>query len=288
MKSIHFCIIISALLVVAISCASLTTSIPTTAPTPSLDLQKTETFKADQTLSAQSTTDAQATQQANATSTAIMQKTQEALDKAATIKAEAIIKLTATSVASTAQAQELVDWIEKLAALGEITRTEGTFYKIDDLEKNKAKIDYFAWWSIDHSAENFAIQTDVVWEVASDNANWFNTGCGFVFAEQDDDFFHFLKLSLDGMATLRSFKGDNTQMIIQKKFGKPTIPSGQAKVLMIVQEKRVILHIDDQLVFNTYAPLLRSGLINLSLSSGINTGFGTRCKFTNIGLWIFD
>ncbi len=294
--------IVAILSIIVIMACQLAT-IASDTPTPDLSPQETDTAAtatmaqqatiqaAEQTANAQAALDTQATQSAQSTADAAATATQEALDAQATAAQAQIAKQTATAQVlfqATQQAQPLYDWIQKLADQGEIASTQGTYYQLEDFEQSVAKINYFNWWSTGHYAENFAILTDIAWDVASDKANWFNTGCGFVFADNDDDNFHFMKLSLDGMATLRSYRQGDWKWIIQKRWGKPSIPSGQANVLMVVQNKRVNLYVDEQPVISANAALLRPGQINLSLSSGINTGFGTRCTFTNIGLWLFD
>ena len=292
MKSIRFCIVISVFLILAVSCASPTTALPTTAPTPSLDLQKTETFKADQTLSAQSTTDAQATQQANATSTAIMQKTQEALDKAATIKAEAIIKLTATSVASTAQAQSLLDTIEKVGFKDAPVGASGTYYRLEDSEASLAKINYIdtVYYS-EHEAENFAIRADISWDSASDKANWDRSACGFLFGVHESDYFDFIVLTLQGYVRFsRPQPGSNTLYTFadQRYSGEIQRPKGDAEVLLVVMDKRAHFYVNGEEVLNEYDGRMKPGGIYYVMISGTNKDFGTSCKWSNVDLWIFD
>ncbi|MEW5869948.1 MAG: hypothetical protein AB1894_11775 [Chloroflexota bacterium] len=289
-------------LLVALACSTISIGSGSKETEIAVSLQATRNAEKEATLVAQqtqvevqqaatSTLDLPATQAAQSTTDAAAVATQKVENARSTATQAQSVKQTATAAVdmrATQQAQPLIDWIQKLANEGAISTTAGAYYPIEDLDKSVAQINYFSWWDTGYSAENFAILTDVAWDVASDKANWFNTGCGFVFADQDDDFYFFLKLSLDGMATLRSRKFDNWNMLSQKKFGKPTIPSGQANVLMIVLDQRVKLYVDDQPILDSYASALRPGQINLSLSSGINTGFGTRCQFTNAGLWIFD
>lgn len=218
-------------------------------------------------------------------------QTQNTTNYSATMTLIGATRAASTSQAGvqvTQQAQHLGNALQKLAAEGKISSSAGTFHAIDDFEKEMAKINYFEWWNTDYSAEDFAIEADIAYDVASDKANWFNTGCGFVFSETEDDFFHFLKLSLDGMATLRSNKNADWGMIIQRKYGNPRIPAGELHALMVVKDRRVLLFVDDKPVFDISAPRVVSGPISLSLSSGINSGFGTRCKYSDIGLWIFE
>lgn len=248
-----------------------------------LDAQRQNAAKATNTLPPTAVIDVQATQAAKATVEAGVAATQKAEASQAT-------RQSATAEAfslATQQAQPLYDWIQKLSDDGEIASTEGTFHHLEDFEQSVAKINYFNWWGSGYSASDFAILTDMSWDVASKSANWYNTGCGFVFGENEDRVFHFLKISLDGMATLRSFDNSDWKAISQKSFGKPDIPSGKANVLLVVVEKRVKVYIDNKQVLDSYAPLLEPGKISYSLSSGTNAGFGTRCKLTNVGLWIF-
>ena len=280
------------------SCQS-TTSAPTEFPTTTLDQKGTDAVKtAKQATEAweatsifQATLDVKATSIAQLTSNAVATKTQKSVDYLSTLTQIASTKSAATAeskLQATEQVQHFTDSLQKIAELGEMTLGTGELHQLKDFEKEIAKINYFNYWSTGYSGENFALETDIDYDVASDKANWFNTGCGFVFAEQGQDVFHFLKLSLDGMATLRSFNGNNRNVIMQRNYGKPALPSGQMHVFMVVQDKHVFLVINDEPIIDTNCPLIKAGDISLSLSSGINTGFGTRCKFSNTGLWIFE
>ncbi len=192
------------------------------------------------------------------------------------------------TVTDTPEPQQIVLRLQQMDEQGELRFQEGDYHQLDDFDQSMAKINYFGWWGTDYAAENFAILADVSWDVDSKSANWFNTGCGFVFSEIEDDVFHHLQLALDGNAMLSRYSGNNWNPITQKRYGKPTLPAGGANVFLVVNQKRVWFYVDEKLILDASAPLIKSGKISLSLSSGTNAGFGTRCQMTNVELWIFD
>lgn len=235
------------------------------------------------------TVDVQATRAAQSTADAEAAATRKVENAQATTTQAELNRENATQQAAdqaTQQAQPLYDWVQKLADEGTIPSTEGKYYHLDDFDESVAKINYFSWWRTGYSASEFVLLTDMAWDVASKSANWYNTGCGFVFSEAEEGKYHFMQLGLDGLLSLFSIRDNNWTRLAQKTFGKPSIPSGQATVMMVVFNKRVKVYVDERQIFDAYSPLVAEGKISLSLSSGTNSGFGTRCRMTNSGLWI--
>ncbi len=69
-------------------------------------------------------------------------------------------------------------------------------------------------------------------------------------------------------------------------YGKPS-SNGSADFALIVQDNVYRVLVNDHLV-KTYTGLkdkLSSGELGFTVISGINTGFGTRCTFSNTNIW---
>lgn len=263
-----------------------TVEIPTTEP---VDLQATA--DAQSTVEALSTANAQATADAQATATVVAEATQQALDSQATATQAMVIKQTATAEVvqqATAQAQSMVDRIQTLYDEGIVGSTEGTYVRLEDFDESWAQINWFQWWNTGYEPENFAIRTDVAWSSASDKANWFNSGCGFIFGQTDKKNFHVSHLVLDGFVTLKYWRNGDGNWIAKRPAENITTPAGEAEVLMVVYDKRVTFYVNGTEALNEYAGIYKPGSLALTLSSGTNMGYGTRCQMSDVDLWIFE
>ncbi|MFC1879358.1 hypothetical protein ACFLZW_05545 [Chloroflexota bacterium] len=253
-----------------------------------------ETNNSQSTLDAQATDDAQAAQDSQATADAIAeatvaQETQAAFEFEATRTQRIFDQQTATAeikLQQTAQAEVIVERINNLVNEGVVPNAQGQYERLDNFDESWAQMNWFQWWSTGKMLENFVIRTDVEWSSASDTANWFNTGCGFVFGLEDNNNFHVVQLRLDNFVTLKYWRNGNGNWIAQRPSGQLSTPDGEAEIMLVVYEKRVTFYIDGKDVLSEYASLLKEGMLAMTLSSGTNKGYGTRCKMTDVDLWI--
>ena len=263
------------------------TDVPSPSPPPTEDQPATQA--AESTANALATNDAEATGEAQALAATVSQKTQLALDKASTATQAAGFKLTATAdffQIATAQAQGMISEVQKLFESGMIGSTEGEYYRVDDFDKSWAQLNYYDWWQTGLSGENFVMSGDAYVSSASTNANWFASACGICFSLLDGSNHDVIWIAMDGRAYLMSVHKDVKRMLVVQKWGAPTKTDFQAHYMVVVNDKHVTLYIDNQEVFSVYDGLLGPGLIANTLVSGTNKGYGTRCKVTDVDLWI--
>ena len=249
------------------------------------------TADAQSTLDALAATSSQATAQAQASATSSAKKTQMTFDRRATATQFMVLKQTATAdviLLATAQAQPIADQIQALYSQGVLDTTEGDFTRLEDFDESWAQIDWFKWWRTGYSPENFVIRTDASWSSASDKANWYNSGCAFVFGEIDQYNFHFIHVAMDGYVYLAYWQKGKGHLIAQRPVKGITRPDGKAEIMLVVHDKRVTVYVDGTQVLSEYASLLKSGGLGLTLSSGTNIGYGTRCQMKNVDLWIIE
>jgi hypothetical protein len=253
------------------------TLLPTDTATPTVDTPATQ--------AAQQTADAQATADARAAT-----ETQAAQDKAATATGIASLKQTSTAAVqatATSYANTFLNVIEKLRDEGVVKSENGDYARPDDFQQEWAQLGWYRWWGTGYTAENFVLSADVAWQSASNTADWYTTGCGIVFSLDDEDNHHLVFLNLDGYGVLaRNAKGDLKVMAAQR-YGKVSTPDGNVKIMLVVDDKRINFYVNDQLVTKAYDSSLNEGAIALTLLSGTNKDFGTRCKMTNIELFGF-
>lgn len=184
--------------------------------------------------------------------------------------------------------QNMKETLDLLYKDGVISSVEGEFIPVDDFSEEIAMINYITWWSFDLEPEDFVIKADVAWNSASDIANWPLSGCGFVFSEEDESNFHLAYLSLDGYGFLKKLVNDKETVIANKKYGDVSIPVGEAEIILAVEGKNAAFYVNGKKVYSQYDGNIEPGDLALTVLSGTNKGFGTRCEMTNMGIWLLE
>jgi hypothetical protein len=266
-----------------------TTSPPPTAPPAPTD---TATATADMaaTQVAQSTADAQATKDVRTTRHAAT-RTQLQSERLATetLQKEKALKTAQVKQAtSTAQIAGFYQVIEKLQAEGVLGDTKGELYQLDDYTRSEAQINYLFWEPTEYDATNFVFAAKMDWSSASMIANWDASGCGLVFGLKSHSQYNFSYLGLDGFVYSSRLTNDVWKPLAYKRWGKPDLPDGQAHFMMTVWEKHIQIYINDALVSSMQDGGYTPGDIALSVVSGTNKDWGTRCNFSDVMLYIFE
>lgn len=268
------------------------TDAPTSEPTPDTALTAEAAAQAAASAAtatqamqnAQMTTDAESAK-ATATATAIQKATQARATQIVARTATRQAALTATVVKATEQAQSLQTTVEELAADGIIRETKGRYFAIADFDESWAQLNWYMFWRTGYSPTNFVIRADAHWESASKTADWWNAGCGFVFRESSEDSHYLAYLGMDGMVNFyRVVKGSGYDLG-RTKYGKLETPSDDAKLMLVVVDDKFTFYVNDERIYSRKDATLTTGRLDLTLLSGTNKDFGTRCKMTNIELW---
>jgi len=213
-----------------------------------------------------------------------VQDTAEALAREATRDAATA----AAKVESTAQAQPMLDLIQELYRDGYLTTTAGTYYSLDDFDESWAQINWYMWWYTDYSLTDFVIRANAAWDSASTSANWWTSGCGFVFREDGVPNHYLAYLGLDGYVYFSRTVREKYASLGASYYGRLDTPKGQAQIMLVVEGTKISFFVNGERVHTRQDQGLNSGNLALTLLSGINTGFGTRCQMSNIELWELD
>lgn len=267
---------------------------------PPADLNATEqalstTVAAQATTMAQATLDAQAATEmaagANATATmeALAAEATQTLQGAnvTQVPGEQATPTPAVDSLATQQAQAFMGIVQQLFDEGIISAKEGDYFRLEDFNESWAQLGYYQWWKTGYTAENFVLAADIAWESASDRANWPEAGCGIVFSEDSESDHHLAYLALDGFGRLAQISKGQWKTLASHRYGNLSVPSGNAKIMLVVYDQRINFYVNGQRVVNAYDGSLNAGNVGLTLLSGTNKDFGTRCQMTNIDLFIF-
>jgi hypothetical protein len=196
------------------------------------------------------------------------------------------------NLAATQRFEDYTAEVQKYLELGYIKSAEGRFVRYDDFNEEWAQLRWYQWWTMDDKAENFFMSAHFKWSSAYRNADV--SGCGFVFAIQEngDHFAVFLDRSL--IRFLNSDQSSYTRRMGVTRgtgrvdFNNPADQPVEADFTIIVNGTYVYVLVDGEVVGEYSLPQNRilEGNLGLTLLSGTNKDYGTRCEMTNIHAWI--
>ncbi len=289
-RNLNPCLIV--FLILATACAA-SAPTPTGTPTPDLVVtaQVVEATQAQATADAARTQEALAaaeTQAAEATATQSFVLTAtpaRATEVAAQRQATRQAATAQAIVEATAQAQPMLGVIQQLHADGYLGRTEGDYHLLEDFDASWAQLNYYTFWDTGYAPADLVVRADAWWSSASDKADWWNSGCGFVFRAESEDNHYLAYLGLDGWVYFSAFRQGNYVDLGGKSYGKVDIPTGEAQLMLVVEGDKFTFFVNGERVYSKVDKMFGSGALALTLISGTNKDYGTWCRMKNIELW---
>jgi hypothetical protein len=198
---------------------------------------------------------------------------------------EAALAATATTDAYHAQTAGIRDMLSTLQARGMVENASGRYVRLDGFEESWAQINWYQWWDTGEAPTNFLIRARTRWESASSTANWFNTGCGFVFREKDENNHYIIYLALDGKVYLKGYVNSKYREFAEAYFAPIDRMKGEVEVALLVRGPQITYFVNGQPVLRHSNSELKAGSLSYTLVSGTNKDFGTRCAMSNVELW---
>jgi TolB protein len=172
---------------------------------------------------------------------------------------------------------------------GILTRAKGKITQLPDFEMDWAQINWYSYYRTGTNPQDFIIRADASWESASDKANWWNSGCGFVFREKDEDKHYLAYLDLDGFAHIKRARSGSMSRLGRSNIAYPVEkPGDEANIMLVVEGNNIHFFVDGYLMLSRQDMSFTDGDLSLTLLSGTNKDYGTRCEMTNIELWMLD
>jgi hypothetical protein len=181
---------------------------------------------------------------------------------------------------------ELQAEVETYFDAGYINTTEGSIEELEDFTYSWAYLGYYDKFPVGIEATDFFISGHFKWSSAYQNADI--SGCGYVFSLQEDDDHY--AIFLDRSKVLFAITSDHHGKIVSPtrgtgyvKFGNPA----EADFTVIVSNNYVYALVDGAVVGEYTLAQSRSltGDIALTVLSGTNKDYGTRCEMTNLHVW---
>lgn len=173
--------------------------------------------------------------------------------------------------------------LRELAALGYAASAEGAYQKLPDFNGSLAQIDRFQSFRQLDSLANFILRAEVRWESASLTPNTASAGCGFSFHETDrGQYVAFL--AMDGTAHVLRVQDRQITAAWQKFYQEFGIPADSAELLLLVNQNRFVFLVDGVALLDVSDDKLPTGALGITVHSGTNKDFGTRCVMENVEL----
>lgn len=278
--------------------ALLVSSCNSTTPTATVDLQATQNVVSKQTADAaleqehQTATAQQAALDNKATSQAAMSQTEAARPTVTKTPTPTRTPTpTKTPNLEATQAYEaMFAKVQQFAKDGYISSTNGVYYPLPGFEDNLAELNYYRMYPTGYSPDNFVIESDIEYASASSTANWFNSGCGYIFHHEDSDNHYAIFLTMDGYTSSNAFSAGYYYNMGEGYFGKMDVPKGKAHIALTVNGRDYAFFVNGKLAkkYQGFLGKLTTGDLGYTMVSGTNAGFGTSCKFTNSELWVVN
>ncbi len=206
-------------------------------------------------------------------------------DLLATESARIALTKQAGDAVMTQQALAFYADIERLYNDKVISTTQGEYYTLPDFYEEWAQLGWYQWYDSGFSPTNFVLKADMNYETASTITDWPAAGCGFVFRLVDNDNNYAIFYTLDGYVYMWSYENGKYVEKGRGYYGKPTIPAGNAEVMLVVEGDKIYYYVNGTQVFKKTDSVFSSGGLYYSVQSGTNKDFGQMCEFTNVELW---
>ena len=197
-------------------------------------------------------------------------------------------------LAATQHAEELNAEIRKYFELGYLSSDQGGVEEYRDFGMEWAQLNWYDFQLLDLNVHDFLISAHFKWSSAYRNANI--AGCGIAFAIQPNidhyavflDRSQILFLNADYSVSNRSYAVGLTRGTGRVKFDNPADQPVEADFTLIVKDEYAYVLVNGEVVgeYTLSKSKVLKGDIALSLLSGTNKDFGTRCEMTNIHVFI--
>lgn len=171
---------------------------------------------------------------------------------------------------------------------GFLTTADGNFKDVNDFRSDWAQLGWYQWELLSSEANDFYMSGHFKWQSAYKNAD--TSGCGFVFSVQEngDHYAVFLDRSQVLFLVTDSALGyskhvGTTRGTGRVKFDMPA----EANFTVIVKGAYAYVLVNNEVVgeytLSQSRPL--TGRLGLTVLSGTNKDYGTRCEMTKLHFW---
>jgi len=196
-------------------------------------------------------------------------------------------------LAATQHSKELNAEIQAYFDKGYLATVKGKMIEYNDFTQEWAQLGRYPLLSLGDQASDFYMSAHFKWSSAYRNADL--SGCGFAFAIQEN--YEHYAVFLD-RTQLAFVSADSSSPIAREVgltrgtghvgFNNPADSPAEADFTLIVKGIYAYVLVDGKLIgeYTLSQSKALKGNVGLTLLSGTNKDYGTRCEMTNVHLWI--
>ncbi|MCE9644850.1 MAG: hypothetical protein K8S20_02535 [Chloroflexi bacterium] len=172
---------------------------------------------------------------------------------------------------------------------GYLMTAKGRFTELDDFNEEWAQLGWYNWWILDNKADDFYMSAHFKWSSAYKNSDI--SGCGFIFGIQDnnDHYAVFLDRSRILFIDADMSSGGGRPLGTTRGTNLVTFDDNtEADFAVIVKGTYSYVLVNNEVVGEYTLAQSRPlyGNLGLTLLSGTNKDYGTRCEMTELHLWV--
>lgn len=184
---------------------------------------------------------------------------------------------------------------QKYFDLGYLSTAEGHFVEYEDFTEEWAQLGWYRRLILDDRVSDFFMTAHLKWSSAYRNADV--SGCGFFFASQEngDHYAVFLDRSEVLFLNADQTSGFSRRVGLTRGTGRvdfdnPADKPVEADFTVIVNNAYVYVLVNGEVVgeYTLSQSRILTGDFGVTLLSGTNADYGTRCEMTDIHAWVPD
>ncbi|MGZ9234867.1 MAG: hypothetical protein ACXW4E_05020 [Anaerolineales bacterium] len=185
--------------------------------------------------------------------------------------------------------EELIAEVQVYYEKGYLTTSDGTFAELDDFSYDWADLGRYQLFLLPVSASDFFLSAHFKWNSALENSD--TAGCGFIFGLQpnNDHYAVFLDRAKIYFRVTNPALGYSSNVEPNRVTGKVQFDyPAEANFTLIVKGGYAYVLVNGEVVseYTLLSGRPLRGDLGLSVLSGTNKEYGTRCEMTDLRLWI--
>jgi hypothetical protein len=191
--------------------------------------------------------------------------------------------------AATERAEELNAEVQQYLDQGYLSTTEGRFRELDDFSYDWAQLHYYRPFLIQDGVGDFFLSAHFKWDSAFKNSDV--SGCGFIFGVQENNDHYAVFLDRQRVVFLITDNSVGFSRTVSPTRGTGIVKfdyPAEADFTLIVKDAYAYVLVDGEVSAEYTLSQSRSsqGGIGLTVLSGTNRDYGTRCEMTDLRLWM--
>lgn len=192
------------------------------------------------------------------------------------------------NLAATARAEELSQEVQAYYEKGYLATTDGRFRELDDFRFDWAQLGWYRRFMMEETVSDFFLSARFKWNSAFQNSDI--SGCGFVFGVQPNEDHYAVFLDRQKVLFLITDRARGFSRAVTPTRGNATVDfdyPAEADFALIVKDFYAYVLVDGEVKGEYTLAQSRSakGGLGLTVLSGTNRDYGTRCEMTNLHLW---